>query len=428
MRKLVLFLFVIMFILQASSIASADINEGLANSPWPCKGHDIRRSGCSNYNTTHIDGNILWKYNTSSMGLFYTPIIGKDGSIYVGTIGIEETSPSKLIALNPDGTLRWNYSVGASIGSLTLGEDGNIYFGTEDKKLYAVNTNGELEWTYTLNSSVDRSPIIDSEGTIYVTSKKGTFYAFRNDGTLKWDYRTENYLANSPAIGKDGTIYFAGGYKFYAFNKDGTIKWNTENKRETGCPSVSNEGDVYLGGGGYYLTALTSEGELKWSVKINELIDFDVSPMINQNGTIYIGTVEGNLYAYGGDGELKWKFNATYPIESSPTIGKEGTIYFGTTTILSSENPDSNYFYALYPNGTVKWKYSTNNKYGFSSSPSIGKNGNIYVANENGIVYAFGDEISDYTNGDEINNDSPSLSFKLMSVLAVVVVLIYRKK
>lgn len=65
---------------------------------------------------------------------------------------------------------------------------------------------------------------------------------------------------------------------------------------------------------------------------------------------------------------LKWKFNAGNGIESSPAIGENGTIYFGTF----SDN-----FFALNPDGTVKWKFSKENEQ-FRSSPTISRDGTIY--------------------------------------------------
>jgi len=46
-------------------------------------------------------------------------------------------------------------------------------------------------------------------------------------------------------------------------------------------------------------------------------------------------------------GTLKWKFETDGQIRSSPAIASDGTIYI--------ESWDS-YFYAINPNGTLKWK------------------------------------------------------------------------
>ncbi|MGB3478299.1 MAG: Ig-like domain-containing protein, partial [bacterium] len=68
-------------------------------------------------------------------------------------------------------------------------------------------------------------------------------------------------------------------------------------------------------------------------------------------------------------GNLKWQtfIGVVFP-RSSPAIGTDGTIYIGS---------DDNALYAINPDGTTKWRYSTGN-YVFSS-PAIGADGTIYV-------------------------------------------------
>jgi len=66
---------------------------------------------------------------------------------------------------------------------------------------------------------------------------------------------------------------------------------------------------------------------------------------------------------------VKWKFYCENGIESSPVIGSDGTIYTGTYT----DN-----FFAIYPNGTEKWRYTREGMH-FRSSPTIAKDGTIYT-------------------------------------------------
>ena len=79
-------------------------------------------------------------------------------------------------------------------------------------------------------------------------------------------------------------------------------------------------------------------------------------------------------------------------MKSPPTIGDDGTIYFGSW---------DNYLYALYPNGTMKWKFSCYD--GISLSPAIGPNGTIYVGDYNGKIFSvdsYGNENWRFQTGD----------------------------
>ena len=63
-------------------------------------------------------------------------------------------------------------------------------------------------------------------------------------------------------------------------------------------------------------------------------------------------------------------------VRGSPAIGDDGTIYFGGAD-----------FYALYPNGTLKWKYDDLDFYVWSA-PAIDENGVLYVGDLHGYFYA----------------------------------------
>ena len=100
-------------------------------------------------------------------------------------------------------------------------------------------------------------------------------------------------------------------------------------------------------------------------------------PTIDKEGTIYIGAYY--LYAVYPNGTLKWKYHTIFSIVSAPAIDKNGTIYFGTIY----GNPS--YLYAVYPNGTLKWKWSAGSVFG---SPTIGNDGTIYFGGDNHYINA----------------------------------------
>lgn len=122
-------------------------------------------------------------------------------------------------------------------------------------------------------------------------------------------------------------------------------------------------------------------GNLKWG--FNAGVRVYSSPAIGADGTIYIGSGHwstGNFYAINPDGSMKWSYPAR-GVECSPAIGVDGTIYFGTGT---------GNFYALNPDGTYKWHYPTGSIIG--SSPVIAPDGTIYFGNRSGTLYALDTE------------------------------------
>src|SRR5207248_3052118 len=95
------------------------------------------------------------------------------------------------------------------------------------------------------------------------------------------------------------------------------------------------------------------------------------SPAIGSDGTIYFGVVAPTrrFYALKPDGTLKWEYIAGETMSSSPVIGLDGTIYFGCA---------DNNLYALSASGELRWTFQTGDAIR-NSSPIIASDGTIYV-------------------------------------------------
>ena len=98
---------------------------------------------------------------------------------------------------------------------------------------------------------------------------------------------------------------------------------------------------------------------------------------------IYVGSSDGFFYAIKPDGTLKWTLTTTNELDSSPAIGFDGTIYFG-----SYEGK----LYARNPNGIMKWTFDVDVIEGedsrIISSPAVDIQDNIYFGSGNNIIYS----------------------------------------
>ncbi len=136
-------------------------------------------------------------------------------------------------------------------------------------------------------------------------------------------------------------------------------------------------------------------GAVTWTFETGDGIES--SPTIAEDGTIYVGSHDGYLYALNSGGTLKWKFKPAEPIYnkqwkhysgilSSPTIAKDGTVY-----VIA---PDD-YLYAV-KDGKEKWRFPLKwNAIDFWTSATIGSDGTIYVGSarteptDTGLVAGF---------------------------------------
>jgi outer membrane protein assembly factor BamB len=112
---------------------------------------------------------------------------------------------------------------------------------------------------------------------------------------------------------------------------------------------------------------ITNLGTLKWRYFTSVYREIKSSPAIGSDGTVYFGSLNDTLYALNPNGTLKWSYSTNGDIYSSPAIGSDGTIYFGSY---------DNYLYALNPDGSLKWRYDAGTS--IHTSPAIGSDGTIY--------------------------------------------------
>ncbi len=128
--------------------------------------------------------------------------------------------------------------------------------------------------------------------------------------------------------------------------------------------------DVRHTGQSPYSTVNTSGSE-KWRISLHSWVEG--CPVIDNNGIIYVGGF--GFFAIYPNGTLKWNVS-DLRVVSAPAIDENGVIYFGTIWAMP------NYLYAFYPNGTLKWKYVTGDS--IYSSPVIGNDETIYFGQSSG--------------------------------------------
>jgi len=99
--------------------------------------------------------------------------------------------------------------------------------------------------------------------------------------------------------------------------------------------------------------------------------------IIDDDGIIYYGEKDSYVYALFPNGTMKWSYKTDNRITSAPALAEDGTLYIGSW---------DDYLYALNStNGTMKWKIDTGGA--IASSPAISEDGTIYF----GTLKGFGD-------------------------------------
>lgn len=197
------------------------------------------------------EGSILWKFRIQipSSGLTCGPTIGADGTIYIASQGPD----ASIYAINPNGSQKWRTYTGFSHinSSVAIANDGSLYVGANEGFLIALNSDGSSKWNFRTQSVVQSTPSIAFDGTIYVTSS--CLEAINPNGTIKWRYFISpgRQIRSSPAITPLGYIVF---YDYtttlsfiYQINPDGTLKYKPSSAGNiiSGIVSVGSDGSYY---------------------------------------------------------------------------------------------------------------------------------------------------------------------------------------
>jgi outer membrane protein assembly factor BamB len=120
------------------------------------------------------------------------------------------TPPSRPYAISPEGTLKWSYATGHEVwASPVIGADGTVYVGSLNGNVYAVQSDGALKWSLVGVGSWRPSPAIGADGTVYIGSDLGAVFAGSVDGVVRGGFWTDGGVPSSPAMAPSGTIYIS---------------------------------------------------------------------------------------------------------------------------------------------------------------------------------------------------------------------------
>jgi outer membrane protein assembly factor BamB len=106
---------------------------------------------------------------------------------------------------------------------------------------------------------------------------------------------------------------------------------------------------------------------VKWQFKCGWV---DGGIAIDDENVLYFGDNDEYLDALYPNGTMKWRYHVGGWIETTPAIGSDGTIYAGCWNGL---------LYAFSPNGSLKWSYNCGGGIIYAS-PVIADDGTIYTA------------------------------------------------
>lgn len=360
--------------------------------PWPKFRGDAAQTGASALSPRA--GGKLWDFRTGK-GIFSSPIVAADGTIYVGS------ADRTFYALAADGTLRWKVLTGEIIDSAGLLDDrGRVYFGSGDGKLRALDAaTGAPVWTMTADDpAVNKSFInwfegnvaIGPNGDLYVPNDNFFVYAVdRESGQPRWRYKMADQTWSLPAVDTATGTLFVGnnnllpllGKNTFGIDRDGNTSWSAVTLGTVAAsPMLTPDGKMIVGGFDGYVRAYDeATGAELWNVATRDHVYASAARL--PDGTVVVPSTDGTVYAIDpSSGALRWTFDVGEPVRSSPAVDGDGNVYFGG---------GDGRLYALKKDGTLRWamKLVDDARNDLNASPALGADA-IYVAGESGQIFS----------------------------------------
>jgi outer membrane protein assembly factor BamB len=362
---------------------SAGINGGLANSLWPDYGGGNSNSHLSPGLGPSQPVQILWTYNVpaGSTRANNQPVIGSDNTIYFTTIS--NFTQGHLVALNPDGSLKWDVSdPPASLGNWpAVTADGKVVVARMHAtvtnysiKAFSQATGAQLWSTATSFDAGPSGPTVDLNGNIYSKLNGNYLLSLAPNGAQNWQVGG-GQSGENPSVTSNGLILATVGETVNAFNPNGTIAWSYEGPYLNifNSPSIDSRGNIFTADMIYRdMISLTPSGAYRWGRS-----NLGGAVSIGPDDTTY-AFEQSVLHAMDPDtGADRWTYNvgpmSQNTLEEGVTIDAQGKIYVansdGIVTALSSQ-------------GTLLWTFDlapTINGSINPGAPVIGPGGVLYV-------------------------------------------------
>ena len=373
--------------------------------PWPTMRHDQRNTGSSDAAVSY-SGDRPWSFRTGK-GIFSTPVIGNDGTAYVGS------ADHVFYALGRRGKVRWRFRTGGIIDAAASLERGALTFGSGDEMLRRVRTTKRrisrrkrLLWRFEATRKPATGQLVNwwegnvatgPDGDIYAGNTGGAAYRISRDGRQRWAFQTGNSVWTTPAFGPDGSTYWGSlDLNVYALDANGAKRWSTTTLGYVvSSPALARDGTLYVGSFDGRLHALDSaSGNRKWVFATHDHVYSSPALAEGADGSvesIVVASTDGSVYAVGPDGQERWRYDTGDPVRSSPVIGREPG---GDGRVVYVGAADGTLYALDLDTGVRRWSYDTTpsspvlrDRNDLNGSPALGRTG-IYIGGEHGrVVY-----------------------------------------
>ncbi len=351
-------------------------------------GHDTRAGGADNeWRVVKLDSNSNelwnWSWNPSAGADYALALaIDQDNDYYIGGY---ENSPGddqwRIMKLDSDGNLLWNWSQNPSVGSdtvcqrcLKLDQEGNLVIagnddipGEREWRVVKLTSAGDVLWNYTRNFSGSNDFVLSfavDQDNNYVFGgddrlpaagdREWRIMKLDSDGNALWNWsknfsNTADYPAGV-AVDQDGNYFFVGRdnipghdqFRFVKFDKNGNELWNITYDPQGASPDavfVDQNNNYFIPGASHaalwpnqesVVLAVQNNGSILWNYTQNPsgFMDNYLSVTVDLQGNILAGGFDMTAGMVN-----QWRFSKLVP----PTRRMNGIIFENVTFLNTNK-------------------------------------------------------------------------------------------
>lgn len=272
----------------------------------------------------HTNGTLLWQYSFPVGCFHFTPAITRTGiGYFMGSAHIYafDLTTQQLL---------WTYSM-AGWTAMALAHDDTLYVSGLYGSLVALNPDGSIKWErkdFPVSGHLYRTLVmaIGDDDTIYSSRFKDanldgmpddnldTIRALDMNSNALWDFTLNaGEWSCGLALTTDNTLYvttssitLTEGVTLYSVAADGTLNWSRTLPTYYACggPVTDNVGNVFVCGRNGHCYGYSSAGELLWDVLIWPGERLESYPLIFADDQIFIPSTNGVIALAEGNPDL----------------------------------------------------------------------------------------------------------------------------
>ncbi|HEY0408001.1 MAG TPA: Ig-like domain-containing protein, partial [Pyrinomonadaceae bacterium] len=362
-------------------------------------------------------GRIKWRFTVDDAYVWHRAGIGPDGTVYIND------ARGRVYALTPDGGLKWikNAGFAGAYGPASVGSDGTIYVssllptgvGTQNgAAVIALNPDGTQKWQFIApeSNSVRAGPNVGPDGKVYVIFNPGVGESLNlaaldpQTGQLVWNYYDR--YAKYGSGGKDlyfgaaaGLVYFQ--FESLTFPNGGLYAHRLDNGQRvqaiaggSGVTVVAPDQSVHTVTQSY--SPLLS---LNWTFPLFGQGPTQ-APDVGPDSVHYVVQNYYRLNAINPNGTEKWHFDdcasqTNCHILSDPVASPANQIVF-VPGILTYGEPG--FFLGLNPaNGAELWRVPLPVEPGFNEYGQVRPDNRAVFSNDGQTAYVSADVAGNYS-------------------------------